>query len=111
MRRRQFIPTAVAGLFAIYCVATSAQPVSATALNRQKLVIQVSDAEPAQWNLALNNAKNVQEELGASQVDIYDSHGGGKGFKDGIGWGLLREADGAPLPGLSGYRDAAGGAA
>ena len=70
MRRRQFIPTAVAGLFAIFCVATSAQPVSATALNRQKLVIQVSDAEPAKWNLALNNAKNVQEELGASQVDI-----------------------------------------
>jgi uncharacterized protein len=27
-----------------------------------KLVIQVSDAEPAKWNLALNNAKNVQED-------------------------------------------------
>jgi uncharacterized protein len=34
------------------------------------LVIQVSDADPAKWNLALNNAKNVQEELGADKVDI-----------------------------------------
>lgn len=35
-----------------------------------KLVIQVSDAEPAKWNLALNNARNVQEELGAKNVKI-----------------------------------------
>ena len=35
-----------------------------------KLVIQVSDAEPAKWNLALNNARNVQEELGAKNVEI-----------------------------------------
>jgi uncharacterized protein len=37
---------------------------------RQKLVIQVSDGEPAKWNLALNNAKNVQDELGSANVDI-----------------------------------------
>jgi uncharacterized protein len=36
----------------------------------QRLVIQVSDAEPAKWNLALNNAKNVQEELGSANVEI-----------------------------------------
>jgi len=35
-----------------------------------KLVMQVSDAEPAKWNLALNNAKNVQADLGASKVEI-----------------------------------------
>ncbi len=70
MLRRQLIQTASVGLFAIYCVATSAQPVSATAQKRQKLVLQVSDPEPAKWNLALNNAKNVQDELGASEVDI-----------------------------------------
>jgi uncharacterized protein len=35
-----------------------------------RLVLQVSDAEPAKWNLALNNAKNVQEELGAKNVEI-----------------------------------------
>ena len=33
-------------------------------------MIQVSDAEPAKWNLALNNARNIQTDLGAANVDI-----------------------------------------
>jgi intracellular sulfur oxidation DsrE/DsrF family protein len=33
-------------------------------------VIQVSDGDAAKWNLALNNARNVQEELGANNVEI-----------------------------------------
>ncbi len=33
-------------------------------------VIQVSDDDPAKWNLALNNAKNVQGELGKDNTDI-----------------------------------------
>jgi intracellular sulfur oxidation DsrE/DsrF family protein len=37
---------------------------------RHKLVLQVSDADPGKWNLALNNAKNVQQEVGAANVDI-----------------------------------------
>ena len=37
---------------------------------RHKLVIQVSDNDPAKWNLALNNAKNVQDDVGAANVDI-----------------------------------------
>jgi len=37
---------------------------------RGKVVMQVSDADPARWNLALNNAKNVQTDLGAANVDI-----------------------------------------
>ena len=37
---------------------------------RGKVVMQVSDADPAKWNLALNNAKNVQADLGAANVDI-----------------------------------------
>jgi hypothetical protein len=37
---------------------------------RAKLVMQVSDGDPAKWNLALNNAKNVQTDLGAANVDI-----------------------------------------
>ena len=32
--------------------------------------MQVSDADPAKWNLALNNAKNIQTDLGAANVDI-----------------------------------------
>lgn len=35
-----------------------------------RLVLQVSDADPAKWNLALNNARNVQDDLGKANVDI-----------------------------------------
>ncbi len=37
---------------------------------KKGVVIQVSDNNPAVWNLALNNAKNVQSELGKDKVDI-----------------------------------------
>lgn len=37
---------------------------------REKLIMQVSDADPAKWNLALNNAKNVQQAYGADKVDV-----------------------------------------
>lgn len=42
----------------------------AFAQQKQKLVIQVSDNDPAKWNLALNNARNVQEDLGKDKVQI-----------------------------------------
>jgi len=35
-----------------------------------KVVIQVSDADAAKWNLALNNAKNVQSSYGADKVSV-----------------------------------------
>jgi uncharacterized protein len=37
---------------------------------KSKVVMQVSDGDVAKWNLALNNAKNVQVDLGAANVDI-----------------------------------------
>ena len=37
---------------------------------RHKVIFQVSDADPKKWSLALNNAHNVQTELGAGNVDI-----------------------------------------
>lgn len=37
---------------------------------RQHVVIQVSDNDPAKWNLALNNARNVQVDLGMDNVDV-----------------------------------------
>ena len=37
---------------------------------KERVVIQVSDADTAKWNLALNNAKNVQQAYGADKVDI-----------------------------------------
>jgi intracellular sulfur oxidation DsrE/DsrF family protein len=37
---------------------------------RDHVVIQVSDNDPAKWNLALNNARNVQADLGMDNVDV-----------------------------------------
>ena len=47
--------------------APSAQKAQAT---RDKVVLQVSDADPAKWNLALNNARNIQADLGKDNVDV-----------------------------------------
>jgi intracellular sulfur oxidation DsrE/DsrF family protein len=35
-----------------------------------KVVLQVSDNDPAKWNLALNNARNVQTDLGKDKVQV-----------------------------------------
>jgi hypothetical protein len=37
---------------------------------KYRVVFQVSDNDPAKWNLALNNAKNVQIDLGKESVEI-----------------------------------------
>jgi len=34
------------------------------------VVIQVSDSDPGKWNLALNNAQNLQQALGKDNVDV-----------------------------------------
>ena len=52
-------------------VSVAALPTAAAAQTPEsRVVIQVSDADPGKWNLALNNAKNLQTELGAKNVDI-----------------------------------------
>lgn len=38
--------------------------------SRQRVVFQVSDNDPGKWNLALNNARNVQADLGKDNVEI-----------------------------------------
>ena len=43
---------------------------AAFAQEKQRVVFQVSDNDPAKWNLALNNAKNVQQDLGKENVQI-----------------------------------------
>jgi intracellular sulfur oxidation DsrE/DsrF family protein len=63
------------GFIAVAFVAASliAPPAAAQAPQasvRPRVVLQVSDADPAKWNLALNNAKNVQADLGPANVDI-----------------------------------------
>ena len=62
--------TGVAALSAPFLIAAHAQGTGATGQKRHKIVIQVSDNDPAKWNLALNNAKNLQDDVGAANVDI-----------------------------------------
>ena len=62
--RRTFLLLALAAVIA---------PRAALAVDDPKItrvVVQVSDADPARWNLVLNNVKNLQDELGANNVTI-----------------------------------------
>lgn len=50
-----------------------ALPAAAHAADSQvtpKVVFQVSDNDPAKWNLALNNIKNVQKDLKGAQIEV-----------------------------------------
>ena len=70
MKSRLFIHAGAAFAGATFLIAAGAQGTGATTQKRHKLIIQVSDNDPAKWNLALNNAKNVQDDVGAANVDI-----------------------------------------
>jgi len=52
------------------CIAAPQAGAQSTTAPKNRVVIQVSDAEPAKWNLALNNARNLQSDLGAANVEI-----------------------------------------
>ncbi|MDO8596901.1 MAG: DsrE family protein [Sulfuricaulis sp.] len=43
---------------------------AAVAGAKHKVIFQVSDNDPRKWNLALNNVKNVQQDLGKNNVEI-----------------------------------------
>jgi uncharacterized protein len=43
---------------------------NAFAQDKERVVLQVSDNDPAKWNLALNNARNIQQDLGADKVVV-----------------------------------------
>lgn len=52
-------------------VSASASTAPAAPANpKYKAVFQVSDADPAKWNMTLNNMRNAQAELGADNVTI-----------------------------------------
>ena len=65
--RRSFSMTGILGLAA---AALGASAQAQTAGKKNKLVIQVSDNDPGKWGLALNNARNVQVDLGEDSVDL-----------------------------------------
>jgi intracellular sulfur oxidation DsrE/DsrF family protein len=62
------LAAAALGALLLVAGATSAQTGAAAPKNR--VVMQVSDADPGKWNLALNNARNLQADLGAGNVEI-----------------------------------------
>ena len=63
--------TALYALFVAGLLAAAPLPALAqTAAGKHRLVLQVSDADPGKWKLALNNARNVQQDLGAQNVEI-----------------------------------------
>ena len=53
---------------AVILLAMLLAPTSAWA--QGKVVFQVSDADPAKWHLALNNVRNVQQDLGVDKVQV-----------------------------------------
>lgn len=64
--RRITLATTLAALAWLPLAGTSAL----AADKANKIVVQVSDADPGKWNLALNNAANVQHDLGKDNVAI-----------------------------------------
>ena len=54
----------------VFAVLFSLMAFSAFGQQKQRVVIQVSDNDPAKWTLALNNARNVQQDLGKDNVQI-----------------------------------------
>lgn len=67
-RRRTFLGAGVAALAAFAPLA--APQAQAAAGKPNKVVLQVSDGDPQKWGLALTNAYNVQNDLGADTVDL-----------------------------------------
>ena len=67
MRRRTFLAAAASGaVVSLLPLAASAQK----AAKKTRVVVQISEADPARWNLVLNNVKNLQDDLGAANVTI-----------------------------------------
>ena len=65
MNRRHLLCAA-----AVLIAAIAVPPAVAQTFAENRVVIQVSDADAGKWNLALNNARNLQTDLGAKNVDI-----------------------------------------
>ena len=64
------LATAVLLAASLSVAASPATAQTSQASVRPRVVLQMSEADPAKWNLALNNAKNIQTDLGAANVDI-----------------------------------------
>ena len=66
--QRRFLLSAVVLLGAL--VAAPLTAIAQDTAKKTRVVVQVSEADPARWNLVLNNVKNLQDDLGAGNVEI-----------------------------------------
>ena len=64
--RVPLVATMLALIFIAAAQAQTPQPAAA----KSRVVMQMSDGDAGKWNLALNNAKNLQADLGAANVEI-----------------------------------------
>ena len=60
----------IAGILMSGVLMFGAMAAPVVAAEMAKMVIQVSDNDSAKWNLALNNAKNIQKDLGKGNVEL-----------------------------------------
>ena len=65
LSRRSFATGAVVLAFAAALPALAQKPA-----HKNQVVMQVSDNDQAKWNLALNNAANLQKDLGMDDVEL-----------------------------------------
>lgn len=65
MNRRSLLALLGLGAAAAPALAQQKKPAA-----KHRVIFQVSDNDPARWNLALSNARNVQADLGAQNVQI-----------------------------------------
>lgn len=67
MNRQTFIRAILLSVSTTIAVGVLAQTSAAV---RAKVIFQVSDGDAGKWNLTLNNARNVQHELGTDKVSV-----------------------------------------
>ena len=65
MKRRSIF-----ALFPLLAAAPALAQQKKPAARKQRVIFQVSDNDPGKWQLALNNAQNVQKDLGKENVEI-----------------------------------------
>jgi intracellular sulfur oxidation DsrE/DsrF family protein len=70
--RRLFLSRAaiVGALSAVAGAVSPAAVLAQTSAKPTRVVVQVSDDDPARWNVVLNNVKNLQQDFGAANITV-----------------------------------------
>ncbi len=57
-------------LLSALALAATLFPTVTQAADKSKVVLQVSENDPAKWNLVLNNAANLQKDVGRENIEV-----------------------------------------